>query len=321
MISIKSLYEFYPNFDEILNLLLVDQTSKKNIIWAAKNNFSKKINSHIKLQDIVKDKKIVIKNRSSKPKNDKIFRIKEKSEVFTPSWICNKQLNFVDWKILGKKNVFNIETKNDWKTKTKKIDFSQLEITWQEYIDKRWIEISCGEGPYITSRYDVVSGEPIKLSNRFGILDRKLRIINENVFKNDEWFALCKRACKSIYGYEYQGDNLFLARLNLLLTILENYFFKFKVFPNFQQVQEIVEILSWNIFQMDGLKCTIPLSCKKKKAFFHNLLGEKFLTFQYCPGCENDNLFKHNGKYCNIKDWSENKVIEFISLVRGEKIW
>ena len=52
---------------------------------------------------------------------------------------------------------------------------------WQHYVDSRRLEITCGEAPYLVSRYDVSTGElivpPIR---RIGILDRKLRIVGEN---------------------------------------------------------------------------------------------------------------------------------------------
>ena len=41
------------------------------------------------------------------------------------------------------------------------------------------MEVSCGEAPYITSRYDTVSGDYIEVPDRIGLLDRKLRVISE----------------------------------------------------------------------------------------------------------------------------------------------
>lgn len=45
--------------------------------------------------------------------------------------------------------------------------------TWQKYVDERRLEITCGEAPYLVSRYDAVSGEPLELKDRIGMLDRK----------------------------------------------------------------------------------------------------------------------------------------------------
>ena len=44
----------------------------------------------------------------------------------------------------------------------------------------------------------------------------------------DEWCNWTTRAFQSVYGYEYQGDNLLLARANLLLSFVEYYFERWK---------------------------------------------------------------------------------------------
>ena len=67
------------------------------------------------------------------------------------------------------------------------------------------------------SRYDTVTGEEIEISRRIGLLDRKLRVLSENVDSEIEWYSWAKKAFQSIYGFEWQGDNLLLARENLLL--------------------------------------------------------------------------------------------------------
>lgn len=36
------------------------------------------------------------------------------AEVFTPSWVCNKQNNLVDEKWFGYANPFNIEQEKTW---------------------------------------------------------------------------------------------------------------------------------------------------------------------------------------------------------------
>ena len=50
------------------------------------------------------------------------------------------------------------------------------------------------------------------------MLDRKLRVVNENVDNEKEWLKWTKKAFESVYGFEYQGDNLFFARVNLVIT-------------------------------------------------------------------------------------------------------
>ena len=49
------------------------------------------------------------------------------------------------------------------------------------------------------------TGEAIPIKDRIGILDRKLRIINENTDNEGEWLKWTIRAFQSVYGYEYQG--------------------------------------------------------------------------------------------------------------------
>jgi hypothetical protein len=84
------------------------------------------------------------------------------AEVFTPLWICNAQINLIDDAWFGRKNVFNTEILNkeglhSWKTNPKKITFPD-DKTWKQYVRDTRLEITCGEAPYITSRYDTTTG-------------------------------------------------------------------------------------------------------------------------------------------------------------------
>ncbi len=56
-----------------------------------------------------------------------------------------------------------------------------MERVWEDYIDSKRLEITYGEAPYLVSRYDASTGEMIDIHKRIGILDRKLRVVNENV--------------------------------------------------------------------------------------------------------------------------------------------
>ena len=69
--------------------------------------------------------------------------------------------------------------------------------TWKDYVDSKRLEITCGEAPYIVSRYDVETGEVIEISRRVGILDRKLRVVNENAITEDEWMKWALRAVQN----------------------------------------------------------------------------------------------------------------------------
>lgn len=84
------------------------------------------------------------------------------------------------------------------------------------------MEITCGEAPYLVSRYDAATGELILPPlRRIGLLDRKLRVVNENAASYEEWIKWVLRAFQSCYGFEYQGDNLLIARINLMMSFYD----------------------------------------------------------------------------------------------------
>ena len=240
--------------------------------------------------------------------------------------MCNYQLNLIDDDWFGYKNVFNVvdDKEKTWKINKKKIKFINNK-TWEDYVLSKRLEISCGEGPYLVSRYDTVTGEVLKVEDRIGILDRKIRVINENVKDEKEWYDWVLKAYKSTYGYEWQGDNLLLARENLLYTFRDYYKKRFKKQPEIEKLHEIAEIISWNLWQMDGLKFVVPMSCKtetvKEQETIFTIMGlEVTGTIEKeCIGCKKGDNRKHNGIYCKIMDWDKNKgkgkQIKFIDLI------
>lgn len=315
----NELIEKYP---DVLGILLRDQTTQKNIFWATDNyehfGDSYRFNSEILPELITGEKGNVIMPRVHKDKILQLSRSKEMAEVFTPSWICNAQNNLVDNSWFGKDGVFNKEIllKNgtkSWQTAKEKIVFPKGK-TWLDYVRDTRLEISCGEAPYLVSRYDTTTGEFIQIENRIGILDRKLRVVNENLDSINEWFEAVETAYKSTYGFEWQGDSLLLAREALLITFIENFTHKFETEPPLDYIQNIAEIISWNIWQMDGLKGVIPNSCKDEIIDISDFFETK-TEIKKCKGCETQNIKSHNGIYCNIMDWDIEKPIKFISLL------
>ena len=308
--------------NELLEILLKDRSSKKNIIWATDNyshkGFGYQSSDEITVVTITGHNGSVIKPRTEKSQKEQITRIRDKAEVFTPSWVCNKQNNLVDNAWFGTEFVFNTESENTWNATTSAIQFPTASgKTWQDYINDVRLEITCGEAPYLVSRYDTVSGNTIELSQRIGLLDRKLRVISENVNSEPDWYSWAKKAFQNIYGYEWQGDNLLLARENLLFTFVDYYENKFGLFPIKEYLQEIATIISWNIWQMDGLKFVIPESCKEEEDSQLSLFDfskEK----QPCPGCAKNDPYAHTGIYCIIKDWKEDKTVRFVSLLKKD---
>lgn len=161
----------------------------------------------------------IIAPRVYKSRDLQIARTKRKAEVFTPSWICNLQNNLVDEAWFGREDVFNRTDEKSWVATTEKIEFSSKQSrSWMAYVDERRLEITCGEAPYLVSRYDAATGEHIPLKQRIGLLDRKLRVVFENTNNETDWLKWSERAFEATYGFEYQGDSLLLARENLLAT-------------------------------------------------------------------------------------------------------
>lgn len=325
----NDILEKYP---DVLEILLRDHTTKQNIFWATDNyeelgnkyHFSSQIfpelitgkNGHIIMPRVKKDKEL------------QQTRVREMAEVFTPSWICNAQNNLIDNAWFRSENVFNTEiiTKNgtkSWKVNEQKITFPDGK-SWKHYVRDTRLEMACGEAPYITSRYDTTTGEFIPIERRIGLLDRKLRVINENVDDSGKWLEAAQIAYKNIYAFEWQGDSLLLAREAMLISFIENYKFKFNKEPLLKSIQYIAYIISWNVWQMDGLKGVVPNSCGNKITETQNLFGETETSVSACEGCAKDNIKKHNGIYCLIKDWDKKEIktgkkgtkIKFVDLIK-----
>ena len=292
---------------EVLDILLQDHTTGKNIFWATHDYeaLGKEYDYHSQILPklITGENEMVVRPRVLKSKEEQTDRAKDMAEVFTPSWVCNAQNNLVD---------------EAW--------FADKSKTWEDYVRATCLEITCGEAPYLASRYDTTTGEPIPIYQRIGLLDRKLRVICEHVEDSNEWLEWARVAYQNIYGYEWQGDNLLLARKALLYTFIENYQAMFKMAPTMDSIKEIAEIISWNLWQMDGLKGVVPETChevvSKHKAlpqldlFSTEIPQESKPKVSPCPGCAEDNIYKHNGKYCKIYDWEKNKAIRYIDLIK-----
>lgn len=285
---IKKIYTDYP---EVLDILLYDNTTKKNIIWAtdhyAKKGLGYSITSEIKPCHLT-GKVRAIRPRIEKSKAEQVKRSRDNAEVFTPSWIVNKQNNLADNAWFGEQNKFNFENDdNTWAT-TDKVQFDENQI-WTDYVDDIRLEVCCGEAPYLVSRYDTVNGEKIENKNRIGLLDRKFRVINENAINDDEWIEFAFRAIKSIYGYEFQGDNLLIARENIFLDFLDYYLERFCKMPDKKTFIDVATIISWNIWQMDGIKYVVPFSCHNEevKMVQLSLFDEaEEPKPDICPGCK-----------------------------------
>lgn len=302
--------------EQVLAVLLIDRSTKKNIVWATDDYIDFGVGyspeSEITIDKISGIHSFIITPRILKEKQKQSNRTRNKAEVFTPSWICNEQNNLVDEQWFGRADVFNIAGDKGWKTVKTKIAFpSKPGKTWQDYIRAKRMEITCGEAPYLVSRYDTVTGKPIKVYKRIGLLDRKLRVINENVDDASDWFLWVKKAYQSIYGYEYQGDNLLLARKNLLLTFIDNMVYKFDRQPTTNELKSIAYIISWNIWQMDGLTYTAPYSEMEVQEEF-----EQLTLFGFSEEQEEITETNKNAIPCIIRDWTNKCNLEYRSMLK-----
>lgn len=307
--------EIIRQYPGILDVLLSDRSTNKNIIWATKDyekhGSGYNYDSEIIPELITGSNGNIIMPRISKDLPLRSSRSKEMAEVFTPSWICNIQNNLIDNNWFGRNNVFNTSLKNNtWKTNSEKITFPPNK-SWVDYVQSKRLEIACGEAPYIISRYDTTTGKTIDVKNRIGLLDRKLRIVSENAFDYEEWIKYSAEAYMSIYAYEWQGDNLLLSREAMLITYIEYHNRVFSKAPSLKELERIAEIISWNVWQMDGLKGVVPNSCKSDTNTTMNLFGEIEQHNTSCLGCNKNLIQKHNGTYCIIREWQPSPEIQF----------
>jgi hypothetical protein len=307
------------NFDSYavqftLSKLLEDKSTKKNIIWATNTyeDLGPNYKDTCPIERNIFYQGFTLQPRIAKSFDDQLSRTRGKGEVFTPTWVINQMNNYCDEEWFGRKNVFNIESNNSWNVVEDIIEFPEKK-TWKDYVDSKRLEITCGEAPYIVSRYDVSTGEFIKNKKaRIGLLDRKLRVVSENTNNKEEWVEWAIRSVQSCYGYEYQGDNLLIARINVLLTFVEYFEERWNSHVEKQVLNTLANVIAWNFWQMDGLEDTVPYGApyeeNKQISFFDFLERNEKTEIEAVP--------------CKIFDWRSKISIRFMDLgsVNDEKI-
>ena len=272
----EQLIDFHaPEVQAVLDTLLKDKSTGKNIIWATDPPEELQTvmyepvtdRSQITAQQLGLTHYEVVLPRMMKQTDTQQQRTRKKGEVFSPAWVCNKMNNALDndwFRGLGAEESagqFTVELPQGWQTVETPVQFPVCKgrtPAWVQYVQSRRLEVTCGEAPFLASRYDAATGEMIPVARRIGILDRKLRVVSENAATEDEWRKYATHAVQSTYGYEYQGDNLLLARVNLLLTYAEHLQARWQRKPTKEELQPIANIISWNLWQMDGLRLSVP---------------------------------------------------------------
>ena len=89
---------------DVLDILLKDRTTGKNILWMTdsyehlESTFDIKMGIHdlIDADTISCPGNKIIRPRVDKSKEEQRERVQKKAEVFTPSWICNNMNNLID---------------------------------------------------------------------------------------------------------------------------------------------------------------------------------------------------------------------------------
>lgn len=332
---IESFDSRYPT--RILETLLQDRTTGRNIIWA--DNEYEALGEGYMGDDKITVEKItglssgVIKPRIAKEQEHQSKRTKSRAEVFTPSWLCNQMNNDIDAAWFGARDVYNIEDNQAWHTGQEPIIFPKKKgYGWHAYIESPRLEITCGEAPFVCSRYDSVTGETLPVEKRIGFLDRKLRVVSEKTKTRKEWIRWAFAALKASYGFEYQGDNLLLARINVFETFCEHLYERWGVGISDKEMDQVAWIVSWNFWQMNGLTCAVPtnkMDAIAQSTLFgyeepapeplqpslFDLLDES--SFDKSTQEEKEEESDETVPFCIIYDWQDNEPFEF-QVMKGK---
>lgn len=334
---IESFDRRYPTF--ILKTLLRDRTTGRNIIWA--DNEYEALGDGYMGDDEITVEKItgmnsgVIKPRIAKEQERQSQRTKSRAEVFTPSWLCNQMNNDLDEAWFGRRDVFNTEVVADddvktWMATAEPVTFPKTKgHGWHAYVEAPRLEITCGEAPFVCSRYDTVTGDELPVDERVGFLDRKLRIVTEKTKTRKEWVRRALDALRATYGFEYQGDNLLIARINVLETFVEHLRDRWGSDPEQDELEQAAWIVSWNFWQMNGFTDAVPTN--KMGAEVESTLGtfEEPVPEPIQPSLFDlfDDVFsdevieetkeeepKETVPLCVIYDWQNGEPFEFATL-------
>lgn len=284
----------------LLEPLLADRTTGRNILWATDayaeygGRFAR--NAQISAGLITGEYAGLIRTRARKAFEQQSQRTKARAEVFTPLWVVAKMNDHLDevW-FQRKDGIHKTDGQGRIAFNTKK--------TWQQYVENRRLEITCGEGPFLVSRYDAATGEVIPLAERVGLLDRKLRAVSENTETVGDWLHWAVKALRATYGYEFQGDSLVIARINVIMSVWEAFEARWGQAPTASQMRRAVEAVTWNLWQMDGLTDRVPYAKENLQLSLFDLLPDAKSPLP---------------PYCRIKNWRQQRTNQFRSL-KGER--
>lgn len=279
-----------PNINQVsprvLKILLQDKATGKNIVWAT-DDYAGRGGEYAAEREILPELIVgpnarLIQPRVNKSQEEQSSRTRQKAEVFTPLSVCQKMCDHAHEALSGQRS-------------------------WKRYVDARVLEITCGEAPFLTSPYDAATGEAVPRDRRVGLLDRKLCAVDKNAADEAEWLSWALRAVQAVYGYEYQGDSLLLARLNVLAAYADALRNRWGREPTPRELEKAANVIAWNLWQMDGLKYAAPTgsladSIYCQLSLFPQALGP--------PDGAGD---------CKVFDWRKQRSFSYTELVGRER--
>ena len=145
--------------DDLLEILLQDKTTAKNMLWAT-DSYEQKGKQYAPLAPITSDlitgqNGSLIQPRAVKSKEEQLLRTRDKAEVFTPLSIVKQMNDSCDTMRITKNN-------------------------WQDYVGLLKLEITCGKAPGQKWRFNVptaTNGKGTVCSLRVRIYSIRLSII------------------------------------------------------------------------------------------------------------------------------------------------
>lgn len=291
----------------LLDRLLQDKATKGKILWAtdayARFGDCYTPGNEIRPQRITGEHSDLIKTRARRAMEQRTARTRQHAEVFTPLWVVKKMNDVADEQWFGRKTGFYQLTEEG------KIAFTNNQKHWKLYVDARRLEITCGEAPFLATRYDVETGEALPVEERIGLLDRKLRVVSENAADLAEWKTWALRAVQSIYGYELQGDNLLIARVNVLCSVEEHMLHRWKRKPEKAWLEKLCNVVCWNLWQMDGITGCVPVPPQPTE--------QQLSLFPPEPQFEQESLFgetKEANIGCRLFNWRGDRSVSYQAL-------
>lgn len=219
----------------LLEALLLDRTTGTPITWAT--DAYRELGLGFMARDPITPARLlapspfVLRPRAAKPAADRAGRTKSHAEVSTPLWVCNRMVDALGLPPEGTEGL----------------------------VEARCLEVACGEAPFLVQRHDPETGAAVPPGERRGVLDRKLRAVMEMAENANVFCNLARRAVRSTYAFELQGDSLLIARLSALLAVEEAFRARFGRGLSKRQLAPVVAAVGWNFFQMDALSGRVPV--------------------------------------------------------------